>query len=106
MWSTIANFKDNLSQIVSDVLDTADELKRGGSQDDYDDKLFDDSPATSHRSSYKEKEADLKADVPTTLPLCYEGLVPLTISSMEAQVTNHFCQEGLISLRLQSDTYP
>ncbi|CAM6086936.1 unnamed protein product [Calypogeia fissa] len=63
MWSTIANFKDNLSQIASDVLDTADELKRGGSQDDYDDELFDDSHATSHRSSYKEKEADLKAEL-------------------------------------------
>lgn len=63
MWSTIANFKDNLSQIASDVLDTADELKRGGSQDGYDDELFDESHAASHRSSNSEKEADLKAEV-------------------------------------------
>eukprot|EP00249_Psilotum_nudum_P007375 c20510_g1_i2 orf=150-581(+) len=31
MWNTIANFRENLSQIASDVLDTAEELQTDGS---------------------------------------------------------------------------
>jgi hypothetical protein len=66
MWSSIANFKDNLSQIAADVLDTADELKRGGrlEDDEYEDESYDDSQAaTSQRSRVSEKDADLKAEV-------------------------------------------
>ncbi|KAL3680815.1 hypothetical protein R1sor_023771 [Riccia sorocarpa] len=64
MWSTIANFKDNLTQIASDVLDSADELDGDGSPHAEDDGSFDSVRTTPQRvndDSYK--DSNLKAEL-------------------------------------------
>ncbi|KAL2621254.1 hypothetical protein R1flu_001459 [Riccia fluitans] len=61
MWNTIANFKDNLTQIASDVLDSADELDSPRAEDD---GSFDSVRTTPQRvtdNSYK--DPNLKAEL-------------------------------------------
>ncbi|KAG6543039.1 hypothetical protein Mapa_015535 [Marchantia paleacea] len=64
MWNTIANFKDNLTQIAADVLDSADELELDGSPHGEDDGSFDSHRATPQRAAnHSYKDPNLKAEL-------------------------------------------
>ncbi|BBN13898.1 hypothetical protein MPTK1_6g07280 [Marchantia polymorpha subsp. ruderalis] len=64
MWNTIANFKDNLTQIAADVLDSADELELDGSPHGEDDGSFDSHrPAPQRATNHSYKDPNLKAEL-------------------------------------------